>query len=102
MKRRFVKAVLASIAAACVLSTAGARERAGAAAHRSAQGRPRGPRHLRLYREGRFEIAPTVSFTLLDEYRRTILVGARLNYNIRDWLAIGVWGAVGAISTRPT
>ena len=27
-------------------------------------------RHLRLYRQGRFEIAPTVSFTLLDEYRR--------------------------------
>src|SRR5579884_3135109 len=52
-------------------------------------------RDLRLYREGRFEIAPTVSFTLLDEYRRTILVGARLNYNIKDWIAIGVWGAYG-------
>src|SRR5687768_3142117 len=25
-------------------------------------------RQLRLYREGRLEIAPTVSFTLLDEY----------------------------------
>ena len=32
-------------------------------------------RHLRLYRQGRFEIAPSVSFSLLDEYRRTILVG---------------------------
>ena len=28
-------------------------------------------RHMRHYREGRFEIAPTASFSLLDEYRRT-------------------------------
>ena len=28
--------------------------------------------------------------------------GARLNYNIADWLAIGVWGASGALSSRPT
>jgi outer membrane beta-barrel protein len=57
-------------------------------------------RHLRLYREGRFEIAPTSSFTLLDEYRRTILFGARINYNLKDWFAFGVWGAYGAISSN--
>ena len=56
-------------------------------------------RKLRLFREGRFELAPTMSFTLLDEYRRTILPGARLTYNITDWLGVGVWGAFGAIST---
>ena len=50
-------------------------------------------RKQRLYRDGRFEIAPTVSFTLLDEYERLIMVGARLNYNITDWLAVGVWGS---------
>jgi hypothetical protein len=54
-------------------------------------------RHERLYREGRFEIAPTASFTLLDEYRRTIFFGGRLQYNITDWLGIGVWGAYGAV-----
>jgi len=54
-------------------------------------------RKLRLYREGRFELAPAVSFTLLDEYQRTILVGAKLNYNLFDWLAIGVWGGFGAV-----
>jgi hypothetical protein len=48
---------------------------------------------LRLYRKGRVEFAPTASFTLLDEYLRQILVGARLNYNVTDFLAIGVWGA---------
>lgn len=59
-------------------------------------------RKLKLYRQGRFEIAPTVSFTLLDEYQRQILFGARLNYNLTDWLAIGVWGAAGPlkISTK--
>jgi len=55
-------------------------------------------RKEREYRAGRFEIAPTVSFTLLDEYRRTIFVGARLQYNITEWLSIGVWGAFGAAS----
>jgi hypothetical protein len=48
---------------------------------------------LRLYRKSRVEIAPTATFTLLDEYMREIFVGARLNYNITDFLAIGAWGA---------
>lgn len=54
-------------------------------------------RKLRLYREGRFEVAPAISFTLLDEYQRTILFGARLNYNFTDWLALGVWGGFGGV-----
>ncbi len=54
-------------------------------------------RKLRLYREKRFEVAPAVSFTLLDEYQRTILLGARINYNFTDWLALGIWGAHGTI-----
>jgi hypothetical protein len=55
--------------------------------------------HLRLYREGRFEVALSTSFTLLDEYQRTILPGVRLNYNLTDWFGVGVWGAFGAISS---
>jgi hypothetical protein len=54
-------------------------------------------RKLRLYREGRFELAPSVSFTLLDEYERTILAGATLNYNFTDWIALGVWGSFGVV-----
>jgi len=54
-------------------------------------------RQLRLQRQNRIEIAPTISFTLLDEYQRTILPGGRLTYNLTDWLAIGVWGAFGAV-----
>lgn len=54
-------------------------------------------RSLRLHRQGRLELAPTLSFTLLDEYQRTMLVGARANYNLTDWFAVGVWGAFGAV-----
>ena len=56
-------------------------------------------RQLRLQRQGRVEIAPSISFTLLDEYQRTILPGGRITYNLADWLAIGVWGAFGAIKS---
>jgi len=54
-------------------------------------------RHERLYRAGRFELAPTMSFTLLDEYKRAILFGARAQYNITEWLGVGLWGAYGAV-----
>lgn len=59
-------------------------------------------RKLRLHRQARFEIAPAVSFTLLDEYQRTIFLGARLNYNLTDWLGIGVFGAYGGLIRIPT
>jgi hypothetical protein len=99
MMARFVRAVLASMAAAGVLSLAGAASAQEMELTGPLKGAP-AARHMRLYREGRFELQPTMSFTLLDEYRRTILFGARANYNIRDWIAVGVWGAFGAISTN--
>jgi hypothetical protein len=43
-----------------------------------------------------------VSFTLLDEYQRTILLGGRLQFNFTDWLAIGAWGAYGGLIRLPT
>jgi hypothetical protein len=51
-------------------------------------------RGMRLYRQGRFELSPNLSFTLLDEYRRQIFLGARANYGIFDWLSVGVWGGI--------
>lgn len=59
-------------------------------------------RKLRLYRQMRFEIAPAVSFTLLDEYQRTMILGGRLQFNFTDWLAIGGWGGVGTTLLGPT
>lgn len=53
-------------------------------------------RKLRLYRQQRFEISPNVGFSLLDEYRRNIFFGLRLNYGITDWLAVGAWGGISS------
>jgi outer membrane beta-barrel protein len=97
--RAGVRAVLASVAVAGALSTAGVAHAQELELTGPLKGAP-AARHLRLYREGRFEIAPTSSFTLLDEYRRTILFGARINYNLKDWFALGVWGAYGLISSN--
>ncbi|HVU00395.1 MAG TPA: hypothetical protein VHE30_01540 [Polyangiaceae bacterium] len=54
-------------------------------------------RKQKYYRKSRFEIAPTATFSLLDEYQREIYFGARLQYNLTDWLALGAWGAFGAV-----
>jgi outer membrane beta-barrel protein len=55
-------------------------------------------RKMRLYRQGRVELAIGPGFTLLDEYQRTIFVAARLQYNVFDFLGIGVFGGFGAAS----
>jgi outer membrane beta-barrel protein len=55
-------------------------------------------RKLRLYRKGRFELALGPGFTLLDEYQRTIFVAGRIQYNVFDFLGVGVFGGFGAAS----
>jgi len=97
MKRRFVGAVLAAVVAAGVLSSAHDASAQEIQLTGPLKGAP-AVRAMRMYREGRFEFAPAASFTLLDEYRRTILAGARLTYNIKDWLGIGLWGGFAAAS----
>jgi hypothetical protein len=52
-------------------------------------------RKLRLHRAGRFEATLHSSFTLLDEFQRTILPGLRLTYHPTDWLGVGLWGGYG-------
>lgn len=54
-------------------------------------------RELKLYRQGRFQVTPQATFTLLDQYQRTIMFGAELDYNFTDWLSLGVWGAVAPL-----
>ena len=56
-------------------------------------------RKLRLYRQGRFEIAPGIGQTLLDEYNRTTFVTLRLQYNLFDFLGIGIFGGFGVINS---
>ncbi len=50
-------------------------------------------RHMRVYREGRFNLAPTLGYTLQDEFARSLFIGLEANYHFLDWLGIGIWGA---------
>ena len=52
-------------------------------------------RRMRLYRTGRIQLEPNFSFTLQDEFKRTLYVGLHAGYYFMDWLGIGVWGAYG-------
>jgi len=51
-------------------------------------------RNMRLYRKGRLELSPNISFSILDEYRHQMVMGLRANYGIFDWLSAGVWGGL--------
>ena len=98
MHRRFFTGLLAALGVAGSLSVQTSAEAQEIQLTGPLKGAPP-VRHERLYKDGRFEIAPTASFTLLDEYRHTILIGARLQYNIKEWIGVGVWGGFGAVST---
>ena len=99
MKRRFVRTVLAALAVAAALSAAGTAEAQELQLTGPLKGAP-AVRHLRLYRQGRFEIAPTVSFSLLDEYRRTILVGRARSTTTSPTGSRSASGALRASSAR--
>jgi len=45
-------------------------------------------RHMRIYRSGRFQLQPTVGFTINDEFSRSILAGLQIGYHFTDWLGI--------------
>lgn len=54
-------------------------------------------RHLRLYRDGRVGLTPFAGFTLQEPYRRSIFLGAHVDYHFNDWLGVGLWGAYAGV-----
>ena len=56
-------------------------------------------RKMRLYRQGRVELAIGGGLPLLFEYERPFFLAARLQYNVFDWLGVGVFGA--ALTRQP-
>ena len=50
-------------------------------------------RHMRVYRANRFNLMPTISYTLQDEFARALFVGLEANYHFLDWLGVGIWAA---------
>lgn len=45
-------------------------------------------RHMRIYRSGRFQLQPTMGFTLNDEFSRSIMAGLQIGYHFTDWLSL--------------
>jgi hypothetical protein len=101
-KAKITKCILSVLAAGCAFLAAPERASAQEILVTGPLAGASSVRHLRLYREGRFEFAPAATFTLLDEYQRTILLGARLTYNFTDWFGIGAWAAYGGLIQLPT
>lgn len=61
-------------------------------------------RRMRRYRAGRLQLEPDFSFTLQDEYSRSLIAGLHAGYYFTDWLGIGAWGgyAVANLNTNLT
>jgi outer membrane beta-barrel protein len=45
-------------------------------------------RHMRIYRDGRFQLQPTFGVTINDEFSRALLAGIQLGYHFTDWLGL--------------
>lgn len=45
-------------------------------------------RKMRVYRDGRFQFQPEFGATLVDEFSRTLFVGAQIGYHFTDWLGV--------------
>jgi outer membrane beta-barrel protein len=57
-------------------------------------------RKMRLYRQGRVELAVGGGLPLLFEYERPFFLAARLQYNVFDWLGVGVFGGYAIINAN--
>jgi outer membrane beta-barrel protein len=55
-------------------------------------------RRMRIYRDGRFQVQPTFSFTLNDEFVRTMLPGVQIGYHLTDWLGIQAFIDYGLVN----
>jgi hypothetical protein len=41
-------------------------------------------RHMRIYRDGRFQLQPTFGVTINDEFARSLLAGIQIGYHFTD------------------
>ncbi len=49
-------------------------------------------RKIVQYREMRFSVGPQFAYTILNPYMHNFLVGLRLEFNLLDWLGVGIVG----------
>lgn len=45
-------------------------------------------RHMRIYRDGRFQLQPTFGVTINDEFARSLMAGLQAGYHFTDWLGL--------------
>src|SRR5688572_29667063 len=57
-------------------------------------------RRMVEHRAGRLHLAVMPSFTFGDEYVRHLMTGARVEYNITDYLALGVFGSYAVFTVE--
>lgn len=94
MMRRFVKVLSAAVVGTALVSMSAAAHAQEIQLTGPLAGAP-AVRKLRLRRAGRFEVGVGSSFTLLDQFQRTVMPGGTLTYHITDWIGVGVWGGYG-------
>lgn len=54
-------------------------------------------RKMRVYRKGRFQIQPEFGATLVDQFSRTLFVGAQIGYHFTDWLGVHAFFDYGVV-----
>ncbi len=55
-------------------------------------------RKMRVFRDGRFQLQPTIGSTLQDEFSRTVFAGVQIGYHFTDWLGVGGFFNYGALA----
>jgi outer membrane beta-barrel protein len=48
-------------------------------------------RHMRIYRDGRFQIQPSFGLTINDEFAQSTFAGVQLAYHFTDWLGLSAF-----------
>lgn len=48
-------------------------------------------RHMRIYRDGRFQIQPSFGVTIADDFARAMLAGVQIGYHFTDWIGLSAF-----------
>jgi len=55
-------------------------------------------RKMRVFREGRFQLQPSLGVTLQDEFTRTVFAGLQAGYHFTDWIGVAGFFNYGALA----
>ncbi|MDJ0764921.1 MAG: hypothetical protein QNJ97_18205 [Myxococcota bacterium] len=92
--KRFTLALVLAISAICGMTTSTRVSAQEILIEGPLAGAP-AVRKMVQYRKFRFSIGPQFAYTILNHYMHNFLVGARLEFNLTDWLGVGAVGYFG-------